>query len=105
MDFYYLSKIIYVWSFSPKQNAELAEQFKNEGNTFYKGTEYRKSIDLYTKAIELCPDTASYYGNRAAAYMMIQKYKLAIEDSKTATSIDPNFVKVSSHAGWYLKNF
>lgn len=77
----------------PKQNAELAEQFKNEGNTFYKGTEYRKSIDLYTKAIELCPDTASYYGNRAAAYMMIQKYKLAIEDSKTATSIDPNFVK------------
>lgn len=77
----------------PKQNAELAEQFKNEGNTFYKGTEYRKSIDLYTKAIELCPETASYYGNRAAAYMMIQKYKLAIEDSKTATSIDPNFVK------------
>lgn len=79
---------------SPQKNAELAEQFKNEGNALYKGAEYRKSIDLYTKAIELCPGTAAYYGNRAAAYMMIQKYKLAIEDSKTSISIDPNFVKV-----------
>lgn len=76
-----------------KKNAELAEQFKNEGNALYKSTEYRKSIELYTKAIELCPSTAAYYGNRAAAYMMIQKYNLAIEDSKTAIKIDPNFVK------------
>lgn len=77
----------------PKKAVELAEQFKNEGNVHYKGTEYRKSIDLYTKAIELCPNTAAYYGNRAAAYMMIKKYKEAIEDSKSAVDIDPNFVK------------
>ena len=74
----------------------MAEQFKNEGNNLYKSGEYRKSIDLYTKAIELCPSNAAYYGNRAAAYMMIQKHKLAIEDSKLATGIDPTFVKVST---------
>ena len=37
--------------FSEKKNAELAEKFKNEGNVFYKNAEYRKSIDLYNKAI------------------------------------------------------
>lgn len=74
--------------------AEMAEQFKNDGNVFYKSTEYRKSIDLYTKAIEMCPKNPAYYGNRAAAYMMIKKFREAINDSKSATEIDPNFVKV-----------
>lgn len=45
--------------------------------------------------LEMCPNTASFYGNRAAAYMMIKKYQEAIEDSKSATKIDPNFVKVN----------
>lgn len=43
----------------------------------------------------MCPNTASFYGNRAAAYMMIKKYHEAIEDSKSATRNDPNFVKVN----------
>jgi len=77
----------------PKKDSELAEQNKNEGNVYYKSTEYRKSIDLYTKAIELCPNAPAYYGNRAAAYMMIKKYKEAIADSKSAIAIDEFFVK------------
>lgn len=72
---------------------ELGEQFKNEGNNFYKNAKYRESIDLYTKAIELCPKNASYYGNRAAAYLMINKFKECIDDSKTATEIDSKFIK------------
>jgi len=77
----------------PCKSLERAEKLKNEGNIFYKSGEYRKSIDLYNQAIEMCPNTASFYGNRAAAYMMIKKYHEAIEDSKSATRIDPNFVK------------
>jgi len=77
----------------PCKSLEIAEKLKNEGNIFYKSGEYRKSIDLYNQAIEMCPNTASFYGNRAAAYMMIKKYHEAIEDSKSATRNDPNFVK------------
>lgn len=76
-----------------KETSELAEQFKNDGNVHYKNGKYRESIELYTKAIELCPNTPAYYGNRAAAYMMIKKYKEAISDSKSAIAIDKNFVK------------
>lgn len=83
----------------PKKTAELAEQFKNDGNVLYKTAEYRKSIELYSKAIELCPNTAAYYGNRAAAYMMIKKYKEAVSDSKLAVEIDPLFVKGYVRAG------
>ncbi len=79
---------------SSSKAIESAEKNKNEGNTFYKAGKYRESIDFYTKAIELCPNNASYYGNRAAAYIMIKKYKEAIEDSKASTSIDDSFVKV-----------
>ena len=43
---------------------------------------------------ELCPKNAAYYGNRSAAYLMINKFSEAIEDCKTSTNIDPNFVKV-----------
>ncbi len=35
----------------PKKTAELAEQFKNDGNQHYKTGEYRQSIELYSKAI------------------------------------------------------
>ncbi len=41
----------------------------------------------------MCPNNASYYGNRAAAYLMINKYKECIDDSKSATLIDSKFVK------------
>jgi tetratricopeptide (TPR) repeat protein len=47
----------------------------------------------------LCPNNAAYYGNRAAAYIMVYKYKEAIEDSKKSTSIDENFVKGYSREG------
>lgn len=76
--------------------AELDEQaikHKNEGNANYSKGSYREAIELYTKAIETCPNVAAYYGNRAAAYMMLHKYKNAIDDSKMAISFDENFVK------------
>lgn len=43
---------------------------------------------------ELCPESPSYYGNRAACYMMLSKYKEALEDSRKAVSLDSMFTKV-----------
>jgi tetratricopeptide (TPR) repeat protein len=74
--------------------AEQAEKYKNEGNNSYKNANYRESIEFYSKAIDLCPKNAAYYGNRAAAYLMLNKYKETIEDAKMSTSLDDKFVKV-----------
>lgn len=74
---------------------EQAEKFKNEGNNSYKIGNYRESIEFYTKAIEMCPKNPAYYGNRAAAYLMLNKYKETIEDAKTSTILDDKFVKVN----------
>lgn len=92
MKFYY-KIIFFVCKNSTLKTIELAEEFKSEGNQLYKNAKYRESINLYSKAIELCPNNASYYGNRAAAYLMINKYKECIDDSKSATTIDSKFVK------------
>lgn len=39
------------------------------------------------------PNNASYYGNRAAALMMLDKYSSALEDAVRSTQHDENFVK------------
>jgi tetratricopeptide (TPR) repeat protein len=78
---------------SQPDTAQQAEELKNQGNDLYKEGNYHRAIDLYNQAIDLCPEHAPYYGNRAAAYLMLNKYKQVIDDSKMSTSLDPKFAK------------
>jgi len=73
----------------------LADERKEEGNQLYKQKKYREALHKYTEAIDLCPQCASFYGNRSACYLMLGQPRKAVEDSKTATTLDPLFVK-----GW-----
>ncbi len=43
---------------------------------------------------ELVPGDFSYYGNRAAALMMLKKHKEALQDVERALELNPKFVKV-----------
>nr|XP_054751701.1 dnaJ homolog subfamily C member 7-like [Lytechinus pictus] len=74
-------------------NQDLAEAKKNEGNTWYKKKEYHQAIKFYSEAINLYPSCASYYTNRAAAYMMLDKYAEALQDAQHATSLDDQLIK------------
>lgn len=47
--------------------------------------------------VDFAPNIATFYGNRAAAYMMMSKYDKALEDANSAIRIDNNFVKVKPH--------
>lgn len=64
------------------------------GNQAYKEGEYQKAQDLYSKAIYHNPNCAAYYGNRAAALMMTQNYRAALDDSIKSIQLDENFTKV-----------
>merc|ERR1711962_179996 len=73
----------------------LADERKEEGNQLYKAKNYRDALQKYSEAIDLCPQWSAFYGNRSACYLMLGQPKLALEDAKTATNLDPAFIK-----GW-----
>lgn len=74
-------------------NFSIAEEKKNLGNDQYKAQNYQSALKLYSDAISLCPDSATYYANRAACYMMLSNYTNALNDARTAVRIDPEFEK------------
>ncbi|KAL2018895.1 hypothetical protein VTK56DRAFT_10262 [Thermocarpiscus australiensis] len=80
---------------SPVQTElEQAESFKNEGNKFFKAGDYTRAIEFYTKAVVLQPNSATYPGNRAAAYMSAGRYSEALNDCKRAAELDPHNSKI-----------
>ncbi|XP_054156109.1 dnaJ homolog subfamily C member 7-like [Oppia nitens] len=76
-----------------KSKEEQAEAKKEEGNKLYKQKRYNDAIKYYTQAIDLCPSSATYYGNRCACQLMAQRYQAALVDAQKATQLDPGFVK------------
>ncbi|XP_023327875.1 dnaJ homolog subfamily C member 7 isoform X1 [Eurytemora carolleeae] len=77
------------------KDLRLADERKEEGNQLYKLKNYRDALQKYSEAIDLCPQCAAFYTNRSACYLMLGQPKQALEDAKTATSIEPDFNK-----GW-----
>eukprot|EP00698_Gefionella_okellyi_P017472 TRINITY_DN5111_c0_g1_i1.p1 TRINITY_DN5111_c0_g1~~TRINITY_DN5111_c0_g1_i1.p1 ORF type:complete len:454 (-),score=93.91 TRINITY_DN5111_c0_g1_i1:371-1732(-) len=77
----------------PADNSLLAEQLKLEGNTKFSAKDYFGAIKSYTQAIALQPDVAAYYGNRAACYLNINRFREALIDSEKAVSLDPKFAR------------
>ncbi|XP_062120752.1 dnaJ homolog subfamily C member 7 isoform X2 [Drosophila sulfurigaster albostrigata] len=71
----------------------IAEEKKKLGNDQYKAQNYPSALKLYSDAISLCPDSAAYYGNRAACYMMLLNYNSALTDARHAIRLDPSFEK------------
>jgi len=70
-----------------------AEKIKLEANTLYKQGKYEEAIIKYSKSIDLQPNNAKYYSNRAAAYTMLRKYKESIRDCQRAIDCDKTNIK------------
>eukprot|EP01062_Namystynia_karyoxenos_P049188 TRINITY_DN375_c4_g1_i2.p1 TRINITY_DN375_c4_g1~~TRINITY_DN375_c4_g1_i2.p1 ORF type:complete len:455 (+),score=227.51 TRINITY_DN375_c4_g1_i2:124-1365(+) len=75
------------------------EQLKQKGNELMAKGQHKDAIGYYTKAIELDPETAVYYGNRAAAYTHINQFNEAVRDCEKATSLKPDYTKAYSRLG------
>ncbi|KAH7170243.1 hypothetical protein EDB81DRAFT_156885 [Dactylonectria macrodidyma] len=76
---------------SPQEDAE---SYKAAGNRFFKDKNYAKAIEQYSKAVDLFPFSATYLGNRAAAYMSNGQYESALEDCSRAADMDPQNPKI-----------
>ncbi|CAG7678294.1 unnamed protein product [Allacma fusca] len=68
----------------------VAAERKRLGNDYFVKGEYHQALKMYTAAIEIMPTEAAYFGNRSACLIMLNKFKDAAQDARTAISLDPN---------------
>ncbi|KAJ4713537.1 outer envelope protein 64, chloroplastic-like [Melia azedarach] len=81
---------------SQEQSAEIA---KEKGNQAYKDKQLQKAIGFYTEAIKLNGNNATYYSNRAAAYLELGSFLQAEADCTKAINLDKKNVKAYLRRG------
>lgn len=76
-----------------------AEEAKQRGNELLKAEKYLEALEMYSKAIDLDPQNAVYFCNRAAAFSKLEKSQEAIADCEAALTIDPTYSKAYGRMG------
>ncbi|KAF8558983.1 40S ribosomal protein S7 [Imleria badia] len=70
---------------------EIAQNFKEQGNDYFKGRRFREAIGFYTQGIDAKPTDSSLqealYCNRAACNLELKNYGLVLKDCSKALSI------------------
>uniref|UniRef100_A0A8C2SX94 Serine/threonine-protein phosphatase n=1 Tax=Coturnix japonica TaxID=93934 RepID=A0A8C2SX94_COTJA len=66
---------------------------KDTANEYFKGKQYEEAVELYSRAIELNPTNAIYYGNRSLAYLRTECYGYALADATRAIELDSKYIK------------
>ena len=69
-----------------------------------KQEQYKKSVEYYTKAIELKTDFLEAYNNRGNAHCEIDEPALAIEDFNEAVALKPDYAEAYNNRGTAYKN-
>ncbi|KAE8009131.1 hypothetical protein FH972_005584 [Carpinus fangiana] len=80
-------------------NIDASELLKEKGNAAFKGRQWNKAVSYYTEAIKLNETNATYYCNRAAAYLELGCFQQAEEDCSKAIVLDKKNVKAYLRRG------
>ncbi|KAE8716774.1 Outer envelope protein 64 [Hibiscus syriacus] len=80
-------------------NMDASELLKEKGNAAFKGKQWNKAVNYYTEAIKLNETNATYYNNRAAAFLELGCFQQAEEDCNKAISLDKKNVKAYLRRG------
>ncbi|KAH9658189.1 Outer envelope protein 64 [Citrus sinensis] len=67
---------------------DASELLKEKGNAAFKGKQWNKAVNYYSEAIKLNGTSATYYSNRAAAYLELGCFQQAEEDCSKTISLD-----------------
>lgn len=77
-------------------NAELKDEaieFKEQGNAAFKNGDWATAIEAYTNAIKCGKEhkqLGTFYKNRAAAYLKLEKYEQVVRDCDKSLEYEPN---------------
>ncbi|OSD04320.1 40S ribosomal protein S7 [Trametes coccinea BRFM310] len=76
---------------------EVAQNFKEQGNDYYKGKRYKEARDFYTQGIDAKPEDKSILEallcNRAACNLELQNYGSVLRDCSKAIGVNPKSSK------------
>ncbi|ESO04622.1 hypothetical protein HELRODRAFT_123811, partial [Helobdella robusta] len=75
---------------------------KEKGNKFFFAKKFPEAIKCYTKAIDLNPNMAAFYTNRALCNLNLKQWTLVCQDCRIAIDLDPNKVKGYLYMGQAL---
>ena len=75
------------------EETRVAEEKKARGNDHYVKKQYAAALECYTAAIEASPASAAFYSNRAATFMMLNKWSEALADARECVKLDPDYLK------------
>ncbi|EYU24147.1 hypothetical protein ABFS82_04G131200 [Erythranthe guttata] len=81
---------------TPETSAEMA---KEKGNQAFKDKQWQRAVGFYTEAIKLNGSNATYYSNRAAAYLEMGSFLQAETDCTQAIDLDKKSVKAYLRRG------
>lgn len=76
-----------------KKKGNTADSFKEIGNSAFNLREFDRAISSYSKGLELDPNHAILYSNRAAALIEKHRYEEALLDAEKSISINPAYIK------------
>lgn len=80
-------------------NLDVSELLKEKGNAAFKGKQWNKAVNYYSEAIKSNGMNATYYSNRAAAYLELGCFQQAEEDCSKALELDKKNVKAYLRRG------
>ncbi|PIA52131.1 hypothetical protein AQUCO_01000190v1 [Aquilegia coerulea] len=85
----------------PDTNGDMdtSELLKEKGNAAYKGKQWNKAVNYYNEAIKLNSENATYFCNRAAAYLELGCFQQAEADCNQAIILDKKNVKAYLRRG------
>ena len=74
-------------------NKYAARKMFDEGVAAYIKRDFKKSVNLLTRAIKYDPSLALFYVSRGAARLKLEKALDAVTDFNRAIDLDPNYVR------------
>lgn len=78
---------------------DASDLLKEKGNAAFKGRQWNKAVNFYTEAIKLNGTNATYYCNRAAAYLELGCFQQAEADCNQAILLNKKNVKAYLRRG------
>ncbi len=88
-----LLAVVFTLSFalSASSYASEAQEFFREGYMASMSREWDKAIELYSQSIQMSPDNAEAYLQRAAAFEMVERIDDAIADYEKTLRLKPDY--------------